>query len=209
MRYRFPLNFREPVELTPDEAELDRVEPSWAKFAVFLRTGFRFGAEDGNLKVRSLVAVRRLLDVYRKRSEEGNTLALLYAVKVCGEEGLPLPEWLAQAFSEQLTKFGDGDAHSLDEMFCSPNLPTRGKKARTARRDWKIGVEMWVGLIDIQRAEPGLSFDAALTKLLAQGRYGVAKGKARRLILKVEANQNELLGKRQRLSRMRVKLRKL
>ena len=176
MHYRFPLNFRAPIELTAAEAELDRVEPTWAKFAVFVRTGFRFGAGDGRLKARSLVAVRQRLDVYRQRAESGNTLALLYAVQECADEGLPLPEWLAEKFSAQLALFSEPKgAPSLDDVYCSPNLPTRGSAARTARRDWRIGVQLWLDLTEIQRAEPSLSFHTALKKLLLSGRYGVGK----------------------------------
>lgn len=209
MHYRFHLNFRAPIELTAAEAELDRVEPSWAKFAVFLRTGFRFGAKDGQHKPRTLLAVRQRLDVYRQRAESGNTLALLHAVQECADEGLPLPEWLAEKFSAQLALFlKPGGASSLDDVYCSPNLPTRGNAAKTARRDWRIGVQLWLDLTDIQRAEPSLSFHAALKKLLLSGRYGVGKTKASRLIETVKKNQNELLGKRQSIPQIRAKRRK-
>lgn len=208
--YPYPLNLKEPVELTPLEAELDELDPAWAKFAVYLRTGERFGPLPGNIRARSLHRVALLLQEYRRRVEAGHSLSALSAIALCAEEGVPLPEWLADAFTRRLTAFhrGEGGQVSLDQVFTSPDLPTSGKRAAAARRDRELGGALWAAACQAQQQNPSLSPDAALREVLASRRYGVGLTKARRLVERAAALQSELLGKRQPFSRMKRKTRK-
>ena len=117
------------------ESDLAAFEPAWGKAAFFFRTGHRLGHGHDSLRCMPLVDVQRMLNVYRKRFQDGDTLSLLQAISMCAEENLPLPEWLALAFHNRMTAFGrPGSPPSLDDVFSSENMPTNApKKAAQAR----------------------------------------------------------------------------
>jgi len=188
-----------------DEKQLRNLDPAWAKAAHFFRTGDRFGHRDG-IRLRSLLDVHAEVEARRKRYEAGDTMELLHAVKVCAEENLPLPEWLALAFNERFTSIGKvGGPTSLDEVFYSSRLPTTGKKAAQARRDWQIGAKLWREVWKVAADHAGL--DTAITAVLASGRHGVGKTKARQLVEMIDDTQSALTGQ-QSLSHFWSKRRK-
>jgi hypothetical protein len=160
----------------------------------------------------SLREVHRILDVYRKRFEEGDTLSILQAVSMCAEENLPMPEWLAQSFRGRMTNFGrPGAPPSLDDVFFSKRMPTNSpKKAAQARQDWQLGVLLWRDIWEVVLKDESItSFDGAITKLLKSHKYGVAKTKAKQLVLMVDTNQAQFLDRTQTLPRFLEKRRKL
>jgi hypothetical protein len=201
-------------ESVSDESERDlaTLEPAWGKAAAFFRTGHRFGHKSGSMRCMSLVEVHRLLGVFRKRYEEGNTLSLLQAVSMCAEENLPLPQWLAEAFRTSMDGFlQPGKVHSLDDVFAAGNLPTKSaKKAAAARLDWQLGGKIWHDVWDVVLADETLiSFDSAVSRTLAVQEYGVGKTKAKSLIGMIEKSQSEFLNKDASLSAFLTKRRKL
>lgn len=182
--------------LTPDELALGRVEPAWGDCASGFRTGGLRRAH-GNLRVRSLLDVHEALERRREQVESGNTLVILLAIAQCAEENLPMPTWLARAFTSRLAGFTTHDARrpgpiSLDTLFRSPNLRP-GHPARTAadRRDWSLGSDLWGAVREVAHKYRGL--DGALAEVLSSGRWGVGKKKARRLFEMVEVSQVHLL----------------
>jgi hypothetical protein len=181
-----------------DEGEkgIAELDVGWAKAALYFRTGQHFGHADESIRARSLAKIHELLCVYKSRYESGNTLSLLSAVALCAAENLPLPTWLAILFQSTLTELtSPGGAASLDAVFSSPNLPTdTPSKAATARQDWALGGALYWATWEVARGDTTIqSLDAALTKALEVGNFGVKKTKARVLFLMIEKNQLELL----------------
>ena len=182
-----------------DEGErtIDRIESAWAKAALYFRTGWQFGHEAGSIRCQSMVRIHEQIEVFRRRFESGDTLALLHAIGICAAENLPLPTWLARADQSALAGFlQPGGPPSLDAVFFSPGLPTdTPKKAAAARQDWAEGVSLWQAAWDVALSDENMqSLDAVVTAVLSAGKYSVKKTKARALILMVENNQRELLG---------------
>jgi hypothetical protein len=194
------------------ECDLASLEPAWGKAAFFFRTGHRPGHGPDSMRCMSLLEVHRMLDVYRKRFQEGDTLSLLQAISMCAEENLPMPEWLAQSFHRRMTAFGrPGAPPSLDDVFFSKEMPTNSpKKAAQARQDWQLGGLLWRDVWDfVVKDESITSFDSAITRLLKSKKYGVAKTKAKQLVLMVDTSQAQFLGKTDTLPRFLEKRRKL
>ncbi|MBK1684043.1 hypothetical protein [Rhodoferax fermentans] len=196
-----------------EEKELNILDSGWAKFALGLRIGIRYGHKQGQVHLRSLADMKSALDVWRVRFEGGDTLALLQAIQVCAEENLPLPSWLAVAFSEAMNDFlKPGGKHSLDLVFCSPTLPTNTpSKAAAAKQDWVLGGQLWHDCwqyaIDHEEV---FSLDAVLDSVLASKSWGVKKRKARDLVTRVDESQAQHLHKREKqpLARFLEKRRK-
>ncbi len=62
-----------------------------------------------------MLTIHARLEVFRRRFESGNTMALLHAINSCAEENLPLPTWLAIAFGDAFDRFlAPGAPTSLD-----------------------------------------------------------------------------------------------
>ena len=191
-------NFDAPEDYYDDgERGIDRVESAWAKAALYFRTGWHFGHEVGNMRGQSMIRIHEQIEVFRRRFEGGDTLALLHAIGICAEENLPLPTWLARAYKSALTGFlQPGGLPTLDAVFHSPSLPTdTPKKAAAARLDWQLGAKLWSEAWQVALSDETLqSLDAVVEEVLSRGKYGVRKTKARELVLMVENNQRELLG---------------
>jgi len=189
-----------------DERQLRNLDPAWAKAAHFFRTGHRFGHGDG-IRTRSILEVHREVEARRKRYEDGDTMELLHAVKLCAEENLPLPTWLALEFNKRFSAIGKpGGPTSLDLIFYSRSLPTTTpKKAAQAQQDWQIGALLWQAVWKVAAGHNGLS--PALDTVLKDGKYGVKKTTATRLVKLIDKTQSELTGQ-QSLSQFWTKRRK-
>ena len=195
-----------------DEKAVAKVDPAWAKAALYFRTGHRFGHPEGSRLTRSVLKVYEQLEVFRERFLSGNTFALLLAIQECSAENLPLPTWLSTAYRETLDGFLSVDGPtSLDEIFKSPNLPHETPKKRAnARQDWKLGGDIYYRLCCVINDDTSVkSLDAAFNVVLAEKDYGIKKTKAKSLVSIVEKNQLKFLGKREDLSRLLMKRRKL
>jgi len=178
------------------EKALAKLDLGWAKASLFFNSGCRehFDHKLGSRRARSLIKIHNELEVRRKRFESGETLELLHAINLCAQENLPLPTWLASAFHEKFNDFlQPGGATSLDEVFHSKGLPLTQTRARQARRDWQIGAEIWREVWKVW--EQHSSLESALKAVLRDGNFGVELTKARELMLMVDRNQFELLGK--------------
>ena len=200
--------------LNESERVLGRLQPAWAKAALALRGGDRFG--HSGRRFLSWIAVHETLELHRRRFEQGDTLELLLAVKTCATENVPLPTWLAMGFTKALDSFtrAAGEALSLDTAFASPTLPTdTPKKAATARQDWLLAAQIMMAVSEEARKDEALcSLDAAIAKVLQTCEFGVRKTKARELFNMAEKNQIEHLRANginmQPLSRLFAKRRK-
>jgi len=103
-----------------------------------------------------------------------------------------------------------GGLSSLDQAFASKGLPTNSpKKAAQARLDWQLGGLLWRDVWNLAVEDKTItSFDAAVSKVLESGRYGVAKTKAKQLVKMVDDSQTEFLGKTENLPQFLEKRRK-
>jgi hypothetical protein len=186
------------------EHELDKLETSWAKAALFFRTGERMGHCDGERRVSTLVEVHRKLEARRTRFEKGNTFDLLHAVALCAEENLPLPTWLASAFRNAIDGFTKADETttvdtvpvSLDDVFGSGNLRTNtAQKAHTARRDWAKGIEFRSRVYEVVAADPSIqTIDRAVSVALKGGSFAFQMTRAKELLDLIDKTQHELAG---------------
>ena len=188
---------------TECENALAVLDDGWARAALCLRTGgmWRYGHSAGSINARSLPQVKAALDVWKTRFEAGDTLALLQAIDLCAVENMPLPTWLALGFSLKLQTFFDpGGAHSLDDVFSSPNLSTKTKtKAAAAKQDWALGVELWAACwSEAVNDELVTSLDAVIDTVLTRKNWGVKKRKARTLITRIDESQAQHLHKREK-----------
>ena len=69
---------------------------------------------------------------------------------------------------------------------------------------------LWRDVWDIVAQDKSItSFDSAITRLLESKKYGVAKTKAKQLVLMVDTSQAQFLGKTDTLPRFLEKRRKL
>jgi hypothetical protein len=195
------------VTMTDAERVLDRIEPAWARCARGLRTGLRVGPS-GDVRAQSLVTLHDALEQRRKRFEAGATMELLHAIAECAAEGVPLPDWLAVAFTVAFGQFlAPGGPASLDDVFTSPSINARTpKKAAISRLDKAIGVALYEAVGEIAHQHTGL--DPALRAVLASRAWGVGMTRARTLVLEVDRTQTELSGGRVKpLSRIWAKRR--
>lgn len=176
------------------EKQLRNLDPAWAKAAHFFRTGMRYGHGVGSIRGLPILRVHTELEARRKRFEAGDTMELLHAIKLCAEENLPLPEWLALAFNERFTAMGKvGGPTSLDAIFHSRNMPTSTpKKAARAQQEWQIGVRLWMAVWEVARNYSGLS--PALDEVLKAEKWGVGKTKATALVNMIDETQSRLTG---------------
>ena len=196
------------AQYSKDEKELDKLCPAWAKCALAWRTNMRHGHNGDSIRCFSFVEVYELLEALRRRFEAGNTLALLEAVQRCADENVPLPTWLANAFTHALKSFHTlGGPGSLDDVFYTVPRPlnTQNKareKADSERRDRVIGATMWRCAWHLAVDDESItSMDGLLDRLLlstppdgaAFRQWPVEKSKARKLILMIDKNQGERL----------------
>lgn len=187
-----------------DEKQLDNFCSAWAKSALAWRTGMRYGHKKGSIRNMSFVQIHELLEAHRKRFEGGDTYALLHAVSYCAEENVPLPTWLANAFTKSIKSFATkGGPTSLDEVFKSSSLPTNTpEKTENARRDWEIGGWLWRDAWQLAISNESITSVEQLVELLLKNsppgkapwrQWPVKNTKARKLILMIDKNQGELL----------------
>lgn len=199
--------------LDEGEKELLKLDSGWAKAAYHFRTGIHLGHGIRNLRMRSLLAIYQELEVWKNRFDNGETLALLYAVGTCAKENLPLPTWLAREYESAFNRFLvlERDCHSLDDVFKSSNVPTQTpKKNAVAKQEWQLGCLLADSMSKLVMKNTNLqSFDAALDVVMTQRNWGVGKTKARELILMIDENQAELVPTYQCFSRFFELRRKL
>lgn len=177
---------------------LGNLDPAWDACAAVL--GAAACSEPGEAPARRLAALHEALERRRDQVEGGNTLAILLAIADCAAADLPLPAWLKSAFTQRIDAFVSNSPSApatLDGIFESPNLRP-GKRRRLDRAHWALGLRLWEA---VQAKENDVrSLDAALTAVLAEGRWPVRKTQARKLVLRIDDSRRQLTGGRGCLS---------
>lgn len=62
----------------------------------------------------------RRIEEARSHVESGNGRAILYAVRICAENELPMPKWLARHFVKRVNVVFDHTSNSWDDAFGIP-----------------------------------------------------------------------------------------
>jgi|SRR5690606_33045625 len=195
------------------ERMLAKLEPAWAKAALYFRSegNWHYGHGPHEMRMQGLLDIWTSLEIRRKGYEAGNTIEILHAIKECAAENLPMPTWLAQAFDKQFSSIlRPGGPTMLDEVFTSRGAPKTANKKRQLNRDWQIAGKLWKAAWDAARKDKTIqSMDAALVKISGTiAAHGVGKTKARQLIEMVDKNQARLLPKYHPFSEFLAKRRK-
>ena len=198
-----------PSGLVPEFDEMEKaiaeLDDGWARAALALRTGSRFGHKR-EILCRGIADVHHELEARRERYYKGGAMELLHAMQCCARENVPMPLWLALAFDDTFTNFLQRGT-TLDSAFSSTTLPTTAKKAGTARRDWQRGAPIWREVRQIANQHAGL--DSALREVLARGTFkGIGVTKARELVEAIDALQVSSMKDMKPLSQIFKKARK-
>jgi hypothetical protein len=117
----------------------------------------RFIAEGGkrSAPMSPLVqwAALQELEGLRARQEGGDQYALMYAIRVCAGHGLPMPEWVAQAYIEAFDTIDSRRAGSWEAVF-GPAIP-KGKHLAALRKEHLKSIAVWEEVLARhQRGEP-------------------------------------------------------
>ena len=148
---------------TPEETELARIEQNWADFAARVRTG-------KGRRARSLLYVHSLLELHRETLKTGDKSALLWALRTCCEENVPLPYWVADGILD-IIKQVQKRPISLHDLFGlhKRRLRASGKRADADRDDLRHSGKLWREAAAL--ISQGISRDAALRRVLQENRF--------------------------------------
>lgn len=181
------------VRPNESEQEISRIEQSWGDCAHGFRTGVRWSwrPEGDTLHMQSLLEVHELLEVYRAQFEEGDQSAILWAIRECARQNLPLPYWCATGFQERIGSFVSFVSKSvtLDEVFdVSRKLPA-GKRGQNVRLASSQSVRLYVRVWKIHAKEPRLSKDACIRRAREELKLPMCQRKATTLFNERERQQ--------------------
>jgi hypothetical protein len=172
------------------EEFLSRLEPSWADFAAGLRTGNRYRRRRGSLAFlgHNMTQVEESLRAHKNSFDAGDKSALLWALRTCCEENVPLPYWAADALVDvvkRLEKKPDSlhDLLGLDKR----GHRTESRQAQNDRARLRQSADLWVDASILMRK--GMSRDAALRKLLADNKFPFKLPKAIQLFEETDVIQ--------------------
>lgn len=187
--------------LNDDEAQLDRLEASWADFLYGLRVAraLRDPARP-RLALRGLIEIHEELEGLRLQHDGGDRSAIFYAVLLCARENVPMPYWLA----EQVRRIGEALYVPGSPGAVQPNLhdlfgmervlPSSGIRGYKARRDVRLQHELYFAAATIRRRRPGCSVDAAVRQACADLRFPYSIRKARMMFDAQAAIQRRAIG---------------
>lgn len=192
--------------LTERERELYAMEPNWAFFSKTLRGDTRLVETGAKLEFggRALPLIAAQLRRERDRFTAGEREAIAQAVLICAYEGVPMPGWLVEAVKTSLEKVYS-DVTSLHEQWGLERiLPSKGKRALSARRDRALGrlIYMRAGLL---MATEGLSRDVAIVKCIESERLSVGRSKALELFIETERAHRSARGISERIDAYRLR----
>jgi hypothetical protein len=138
-------------------------------------------------------AVRKLtvlaVEERRRQFEAGEDWALLDAVDFCARAGMPMPEWLVQAFCDRYVDWCLFRVKSLDDAFKVKRPKKMKLKARERRERLKPQVVLWVLRLQRERRVP---FDEALFERVGK-QLGIGKTTANKIYYASDNHWRKLL----------------
>lgn len=170
------------------EWELEKLDPGWAKASLYFRSGtlHHYGHGEEAVRCTSLQDIAYALRGVKKRFEAGDAVELLHGIQICAEENLPLPTWLASAFTERFKSFATlSGPLSLDAVFGSLRPAKTLRQAADAKNDWVTGHLLFIEVHKHATEHTGM--DSAVKAAIEEIRPGVKPTRAKELIADVES----------------------
>jgi hypothetical protein len=191
-------------QLTPAEAEKARKEQAFLDRRLSQLTA-QAAARSGQdaaeritphgVRLQTVIGDYRELEIYRAQYEGGDASAILRAFAFALSCSLPPPAWAVDAFLDRYKRHAEPQhgAPSLDDLFGAGKPNTAAKRAKQTQ-DWRIGCELWGGVVKALAAGRASSLTTALRQVLAARKWGIAETKARELVEAVERVQRPIYG---------------
>jgi hypothetical protein len=169
------------------------LEQSWADLAQLFVRGLPRRRDAPMIGHPNLQEIHRTLEWHREKFESGDRHHLFPALMMCVRNGLPVPYWLEFELSE-IWATVHREPRSLHDLFGLERvLPTRGKRAAKAREDRKHAVRLRREVINLRKADPDLSLDAALRCAIRTLRFPYGLRKARDIFNWIEGADKQIL----------------
>jgi len=115
-----------------------------------------------------------LLAHTKRELAQGNRRPLLNALGFCLDYDIPIPEWLAEAFSDALSAVDSFEARSWDDVFGKPH---HGRKIAAKGRQKKLRMLVWHRVQTLSATRP---IDQGLFEQVGKG-LGISGAVAKRL----------------------------
>lgn len=103
-------------------------------------------------------AAWHLMDEHRVAYETGRNIPLFVALRLCACHGLPMPDWVAEAYLRGHNRWNSFDAPSLDEAF-GVQLP-KGSHISRLRKESKLRIAVPLKVRELQ--QQGRALDESL-----------------------------------------------
>ncbi len=117
------------------------------------------------------IIVRDSLSKLEIAHDSGNSRALMDAIRICADEGIPLPTWVRVAFVSAHERVARAQSGSWDEVLGKPY--PNGKLhniAKHKRMDWEI----YNDVVDMKRDEPRTSYEEIYSRLAERYRVSTS-----------------------------------
>ncbi|MDX9843751.1 MAG: hypothetical protein RBT42_08335 [Aquabacterium sp.] len=181
-----------PLAERPNETEreLASMEQAWGDCAHGLRTGLRFSLKPDvdTLHTQPLLEVHEYLDVYRLKYEAGDKSAILWAIRECARQNLPLPYWCATGYLQAIHEL-ERTPTTLGQVFGTEESHKGGKAGAIHRRNREQAIRLLVCVRQIHKRHPKLSKDACIRRAIDELGLHVSQRKATDLFNNLEAEQ--------------------
>lgn len=181
-----------PPALHPNdkERELARMEQAWGDCAHGFRTGLRWSwrPEGDTLHTQPLLEVHEYLDVYRLKYEAGDKSAILWAIRECARQNLPLPYWCATGYLDAIQGM-ERTPTTLGEVFGTEQSHQGGKAGALHRRNRGQAIKLSECVWRIHQRQPRLSKDACIRRAREELGLHISQRKATDLFNQLATEQ--------------------
>lgn len=184
--------FSSMFTLSEDEQQLANLEQSWADCAHgFFGDRFMRKEKSFSIKCLSLPVIHSELEnVHRKNFMAGDPSALLWALRLCLRENLPVPYWCADEILKRIEKVAT-EPCSLHDLFgLSRRLPANGKKAKNIRVREEQALILYVRVWEMKATDNDISKEAAIQAVRKKYLPFISQRTARTLFDQKEAEQS-------------------
>ena len=114
--------------------------------------------------------------MYKEDNEERETgedkYWVLTAIKICADSHLPLPDWVATAYSEAYDKIKNAEAKSWDSVFGHPY--PKGAHLSALRKRVENAMPVWKEVNSKLKKQPDTAIDEYLFEIVGK-KFGVGK----------------------------------